>query len=210
MKRIIIHGLRPEYRGFIAAIQGWPTQPSLVEFENLLAGQEAMAKKMGGVSLKGEEEALYTSKSKGTFKRYTRNGSKKDGDKVKSHQGKGGSRPGGASKNRGKSRKFDGECYNCGKMGHMAKDCWTKKKPVESNTTTSSSKENNEDGWDAEALFATEEEELALTVTTQERIDYKNDWIVDSGCSNHMTGDKQKLENLSEYKGGRVVVTADN
>ncbi|KAM0985458.1 hypothetical protein PS2_012493 [Malus domestica] len=47
MKRIIIHGLRPEYRGFIAAIQGWLTQPSLVEFENLLAGQEAMAKQMG-------------------------------------------------------------------------------------------------------------------------------------------------------------------
>ncbi|KAM1157723.1 hypothetical protein ACFX15_027799 [Malus domestica] len=97
---------------------------------------EAMAKQMGGVLLKGEEEALYTSKSKGTFKRYT----------------------GGASKNRGNSRKFDGECYNCGKMGHMAKDCWTKKKPVESNTATSSSKENSEDGWDAEALFATEEE----------------------------------------------------
>ncbi|KAE8655616.1 hypothetical protein F3Y22_tig00117021pilonHSYRG00028 [Hibiscus syriacus] len=210
IKRIIVHGLRPEYRGFVAAVQGWPTQPSLVEFENLLAGQEAMAKQMGGVSLKGEEEALYTSKSRGTFQRYTGNGSKKDGDKVKNYQGKGGPHSGGASKNRGNSRKFDGKCYNCGKMGHMAKDCWTKKKPVESNTATSCSKENSEDGWDAEALFATEEEELALMVTTPERIDYKNDWIVDSGCSNHMTGNKQKLQNLSEYNGGRVVVTADN
>ncbi|KAE8699425.1 hypothetical protein F3Y22_tig00110578pilonHSYRG00054 [Hibiscus syriacus] len=123
IKRIIVHGLRPEYRGFVVAVQGWPTQPSLVEFENLLAGQEAMAKQMGGVSLKGEEEALYTSKSRGTFQWCTSNGSKKDGDK-----------------------------------------------------------ENSEDGWDAEALFATEEEELALT----------------------------KLQNLSEYNGGRVVVTADN
>ncbi|KAE8681718.1 hypothetical protein F3Y22_tig00111310pilonHSYRG00060 [Hibiscus syriacus] len=187
-----------------------PTQPSLVEFENLLEGQEAMAKQMGRVSLKGEEEALYTSKSRGTFQRYTGSGSKKDGDKVKNYQGKGGPHSGGASKNRGNSRKFDGKCYNCGKMGHMAKDCWTKKKPVESNTATSCSKVNSEDGWDAEALFATEEEELALTVTTPERIDYKNDWIVDSGYSNHMTGDKQKLQNLSEYNGGRVVVTADN
>ncbi|KAJ7956846.1 Retrovirus-related Pol polyprotein from transposon TNT 1-94 [Quillaja saponaria] len=59
MKRIIIHGLRPEFRGFVAAVQGWSNQPSLVEFENLLAGQEAMTKQMGGVSLKGEEEALY-------------------------------------------------------------------------------------------------------------------------------------------------------
>ncbi|KAE8672542.1 tir-nbs resistance protein [Hibiscus syriacus] len=210
IKRIIVHGLRLKYRGFVAAVQGWPTQPSLVEFENLLAGQEAMAKQMGGVSLKGEEEALYTSKSRGTFQRYTGSGSKKDGDKVKNYQGKGGPHSGGASKNRNNSRKFDGKCYNCGKMGHMAKDCWTKKKPVESNTATSCSKENSEYGWDAEALFATEEEELALTVTTPERIDYKNDWIVDSGCSNHMTGEKQKLQNLSEYNGGRVVVTADN
>ncbi|XP_050108512.1 uncharacterized protein LOC126587471 [Malus sylvestris] len=67
IKRIIIHGLRPKYRGFVAAVQGWPTQPSLVEFENLLADQEALAKQMGGVLLKGEEEALYT-KSKGSFK----------------------------------------------------------------------------------------------------------------------------------------------
>ncbi|KAE8704364.1 PLAC8 family protein [Hibiscus syriacus] len=142
IKRIIVHGLRPEYRGFVAAVQGWPTQPSLVEFENLLAG--------------------------------------------------------GASKNRGNSRKFDGKCYNCGKMGHMAKDYWTKKKHVESNTATSCSKENSEDGWDAEALFVTEEEELALTITTPERIDYKNNWIVDYGCSNHMTGDKQKLTRKNE------------
>ncbi|KAE8691333.1 protein TOPLESS [Hibiscus syriacus] len=63
-------------------------------------------------------------------------------------------------------------------------------------------KENSEDGWNVEALFAMEEEELALTVTTPEQIDYKNDWIVNSGCSNHMMGDKQKLQNLSEYNGG--------
>ncbi|XP_050111787.1 uncharacterized protein LOC126590352 [Malus sylvestris] len=67
IKRIIIHGLRPEYRGFVTAIQGWPTQPSLVELENLLADQEAFKKQMGGVSLRGEEESLYT-KTKGSFK----------------------------------------------------------------------------------------------------------------------------------------------
>ena len=44
MKRIIIYGLPPEYRRFIFAVQGWPPQPSRVEFENVLASQEAMAK----------------------------------------------------------------------------------------------------------------------------------------------------------------------
>ncbi|KAE8669113.1 Detected protein of unknown function [Hibiscus syriacus] len=75
---------------------------------------------------------------------------------------------------------------------------------------TNKSIPRSKDGWDAEALFAMEEEELALTVTTLERINYENYWTVDSGCLNHMTGDKQKLQNLSEHKGGCVVMTADN
>jgi hypothetical protein len=57
--------LRPEYRNFIVAVQGWPVQPSLVELENLLADQEAMVKQMIGVSLKSEEEALFSGKNIG-------------------------------------------------------------------------------------------------------------------------------------------------
>ncbi|KAL3530255.1 hypothetical protein ACH5RR_009577 [Cinchona calisaya] len=58
-------------------------------------------------------------------------------------------------------------------------------KPAESNAATSSQKVNEPDeDWDVQ--------------------------IIDFGCSNHMTGDKRKLTNLTEYKGGRVVVTADN
>ncbi|KAG6520799.1 hypothetical protein ZIOFF_017859 [Zingiber officinale] len=91
----------------------------------------------------------------------------------------------------------------------MAKDCWAKKKFVQSNTATSNPKENSEDDWDAEALFATEENEVAFT-TMSDKINYKNDWIVDSGCSNHMTSDKEKLQNLSEYKGTCMVVTTNN
>ncbi|KAH9650151.1 hypothetical protein KPL70_026252 [Citrus sinensis] len=169
-----------------------------------------MAKKMRGVSLKGEEEALYTNQSRGGSRQHNKGGSRKTGEQTKSHQGGNGSRPGGASKNRDSNRKFDGECYNCGKKGHMKRDCWFKKNSTESNVATSSSKEDSEDSWDAEALLAMEEEELALTITTPEKINYENDWIVDSGCSNHMTGDRQKLQNYSEYKGNRVVVTADN
>ncbi|KAF2312969.1 hypothetical protein GH714_002268 [Hevea brasiliensis] len=205
MKRIIIHGLKPEVRGFIAAVQGWPNQPSLVEFENLLAGQEAMAKQMGGVLLKGEEEALYTIKIRGTYKQHVISGSKRNDEKVKNHQGEGSSRPGGASMNHGNSKRFKGKCYNCGKKGHMEKAYWSKKRYVESNTATSNTKEKSKEDWDAEAFFAAEEEELALTITASEQIDYDNDWIIDSGCSNHMTGDKEKLQDLSKYKGSRVV-----
>jgi len=60
MKRIIIHGLKPKYQTFVATLQGWPTQPSIVKFKNLHVSQENMAKHMTGVSLKGEEKLLYT------------------------------------------------------------------------------------------------------------------------------------------------------
>lgn len=80
MRRIIIHSLKPEYRGFKTAIQGWPTQPILVELENLLAGQEALAKQLAGVSIKKDEEALYANSgkeknrfNKGSNRRYDKN-----------------------------------------------------------------------------------------------------------------------------------------
>ncbi|PHT43340.1 hypothetical protein CQW23_17365 [Capsicum baccatum] len=90
IKRIIIHNLKPEFRSFVAVIQEWQIQLLFVEFKNLLAGQEALAKQMGRVSLKKKKE------------------------------------------------------------------------------------------------------------------------IVDSKCSNHITGDKEKLQHLSEYKGSKVVVTTNN
>ena len=112
MKRIIIHKLRPYYISFIIAVQGWPTQSSLVEFEKLLASQEAMAKQMGGITLKGEEEALYTSESRGNDKPSSKRGYK-NGDKRRSHQGT--AQPERAQKNDNRSsqgKRFEANCYN--------------------------------------------------------------------------------------------------
>nr|GFD06849.1 uncharacterized protein [Tanacetum cinerariifolium] len=98
MKRIIIHGLKPEFRSYVAAIQGWQNQPSLVEFENLLASQEALIKQMGGVLIKKDEEALYANKGKGNFKQHFRSGSKMNDDKAKGHDDESSSRTGGGPK----------------------------------------------------------------------------------------------------------------
>uniref|UniRef100_A0A2N9HGS9 GAG-pre-integrase domain-containing protein n=1 Tax=Fagus sylvatica TaxID=28930 RepID=A0A2N9HGS9_FAGSY len=62
----------------------------------------------------------------------------------------------------------------------------------------------------ATASIMEEDKEMALAVANPEQVNYREDWIVDSGCSNHMTGDKEKLQNMSKYKGKRVVVTVDN
>lgn len=34
--------------------------------------------------------------------------------------------------------------------------------------------------------------------------DNSNEWIIDSGCSHHMTGDRRKFLSLEEYDGGAV------
>lgn len=42
IKRIIVHGLRPEFESFIIDIKGWPTQPTIKEFKHLLVDQEVI------------------------------------------------------------------------------------------------------------------------------------------------------------------------
>jgi hypothetical protein len=37
MRKILVNGLKFEYNGFMAAIQGWPTQLTLLGLENMLA-----------------------------------------------------------------------------------------------------------------------------------------------------------------------------
>ncbi|KAL0352257.1 UNVERIFIED_CONTAM: hypothetical protein Scaly_1614400 [Sesamum calycinum] len=168
MKRIIIHGLKSEFRSFVVAVQGWPTQPSLVEFENLLAGQEALAKQMGGVSLKNYEEALYANKGRKNSKT---GGSNKTEDKAKDHQSERSTRIAEGSKNKGNVKKFVGKCYNYGKKGHMARDCWSKKNVAESNVVTSKTK----DEWDFEASFAVDEDKLAFAAIISNQINYESD-----------------------------------
>jgi hypothetical protein len=41
-------------------------------------------------------------------------------------------------------------------------------------------------------------------------INYKNDWIVDSGYSNHIIGGKEKFYTMEKYKSRCVMVTANN
>ena len=88
--------------------------------------------------------------------------------------------------------------------------------------TTTQEKEEayiSEEEWDVEAGFSQEIEEgkleedmeaAAFAAITDPVVNYKEDWIIDSGCSNHMTNDDKKLEDMTDYKGRRVVLMADN
>jgi hypothetical protein len=182
MRRILVNGLKLEYNRFMAAIQGWSTQPTLLELENMLANQEALAKQMTGVSLKLEEEALFSSRRTGRPDRKSR--SKPEGRSSWQQKSKEKSNPSGGArytrKNDRQPKERSDKCYNYGKKGHYARDCRSKKKG-QGNMATSrdhhdkKSREDgsNEDDWDVEAaceVATTKEEErdekpnVALTV----------------------------------------------
>ena len=55
------------------------------------------------------------------------------------------------------------------------------------------SKKEIEDKWDAKVLCSLEKDVLALMAIIKEHIDYENNWIIDSGCSNYMIGDQEKI-----------------
>lgn len=44
LRRYLIRGLRKEFMPFISSIQGWATQPSIIELENLLFNQAILVK----------------------------------------------------------------------------------------------------------------------------------------------------------------------
>ncbi|KAL0325094.1 UNVERIFIED_CONTAM: hypothetical protein Sradi_5078700 [Sesamum radiatum] len=125
------------------------TKLQLIESELL---SRSLAKQMGGVSLKNDEEALYANKGRRNSKA---RGSKKSDDKARNHQSERNTRIAGGSKNHGNVKKFEGKCYNCGKKGHMERDCWSKRNVAESNVVTS----KTEDELDFEASFTIDEDE---------------------------------------------------
>ena len=62
MRRIIVHCLRPEYKGLITATRGQAKKPTLYELESLLANEGTLDSSMFKVSIKEEEKALFTRK----------------------------------------------------------------------------------------------------------------------------------------------------
>ncbi|KAH0724452.1 hypothetical protein KY285_000281 [Solanum tuberosum] len=69
MRRIIVHGLRPEYKGIITATRGWATEPTLSELENLLANEEDLEKPLSSLTIKDEDKALFSKKASLSKKR---------------------------------------------------------------------------------------------------------------------------------------------
>lgn len=96
--------------------------------------------------------------------------------------------------------KSDVECYYCKKYGHYANECRKKERDHRrSNANYTVESENEEESEDQ--LF------LACNAVIENK---KDVWYLDSGCSNHMTGDKELFISLDNNVKSDVTLGNDN
>ncbi|KAA0063962.1 integrase [Cucumis melo var. makuwa] len=114
-------------------------------------------------------------------------------------QGRGSERGRGFGRNQGGGRgNFSQiQCFNCRKYGHFQADCWALKNGV-GNTTMNMHKEQKKN--DEGILF--------LECSVQDNV-VEPTWYLDSGCSNHMTGNRSIFVTLDESFQNEVK-TGDN
>ncbi|KAH7845483.1 hypothetical protein Vadar_002790 [Vaccinium darrowii] len=159
--------------------------------ESFLVGEDLWSFVDGddkGALCPGDGEALFSNK--------------RSHDKEKGGSSKGddsSSKNGGNGKSNGKdagNKNF--KCYRCGKTGHIKKNCRVKLKGGYV------AKKDESDEWDSCFLAG------ITSVDALSMINFDNDWIVDSGCGHHLTGDGSKFSSFREYQGNDAIITADN
>lgn len=95
-----------------------------------------------------------------------------------------------------KNEKFSGKCFHCDKVGHRKADC-RKLKEDQAKESTNTAKVSHDDpetytqGFTAQIHHTTP----VYAPTAQ------HEWIVDSGASKHMTGDKTFLQDFAPVSG---------
>jgi len=96
-----------------------------------------------------------------------------------------------------KKDKKDIQCYNCQKWGHYASECRSKRVPRSKDEAQFSQNEDSDS------------EEVLLMATVKEEEERSDEWYLDIGCSNHMTGKKSWISELDDSV-NRKIRFADN
>ncbi|KAE8714062.1 hypothetical protein F3Y22_tig00110201pilonHSYRG00172 [Hibiscus syriacus] len=90
------------------------------------------------------------------------------------------------------------KCYNCGKNGHLKKDCWSLNK----NSNPQGNTANTSD--DGDALCC----EASTTVEGRKR--FADIWLIDSGATYHMTSRREWFHHYELVSGGFVYSCNDH
>lgn len=83
----------------------------------------------------------------------------------------------GGFRGRGRGRMSSVQCTYCKKFGHKEENCWSKEK---------------------QAQYAEGEEDYLFMTYENHQSASRDVWYIDSACSNHLTGNKEKFKDLDE------------
>ncbi|GJZ10086.1 retrovirus-related pol polyprotein from transposon TNT 1-94, partial [Tanacetum coccineum] len=104
-----------------------------------------------------------------------------------------------------KNGKSDRKCFRCGDPNHLISEC---PKPLKDKNQrafvggswSDSGEEDDEKVKDETCLVAQASSEICLGVDLE-----PDEWIKDSGCSKHMTGNQKLFSSYKAYNGGNVI-----
>ncbi|CAA7016274.1 unnamed protein product [Microthlaspi erraticum] len=104
-------------------------------------------------------------------------------------------RDSGDSRGRSKSKSKSGKkvtCWYCKKEGHVKKDCFARKRRMEADS-------------DGEAAVVIGQVESVDTLTVTED-DSRENWVIDSGCTHHMTSHKDWFIDFKEIGASKILL----
>ncbi|GJW52684.1 retrovirus-related pol polyprotein from transposon TNT 1-94 [Tanacetum coccineum] len=104
-----------------------------------------------------------------------------------------------------KNGKSDSKCFRCGDPDNLIREC--SKLPKDKNqrafvggSLSDSDEEDDEKDKDETCLMAQASSEICLGIDLD-----PDEWIKDSGCSKHMTGNRKLFSTYKAYNGGNVI-----
>jgi hypothetical protein len=111
------------------------------------------------------------------------------------------------SYNRFESLSTEVECYKCNNFGHVAKNCRMTVPPKEPQQNNNSHRQEPQKMTWIRKQDQYSNEECTVALQAKQK---KHGWYVDSGCSKHMTGDRDKFLTLRKERNGSVSFGNDN